>query len=44
MTTSRMDELLTKIQIESYESNQPILQKVIENDSILHILMKISEG
>ena len=44
MTTSRMDELLTKIHVESYELNQPILQKVIENDSILYLLMKISEG
>jgi len=44
MTTSRIDELLTKIHVESYKSNQPILQKVIENDSILYLLMKISEG
>jgi hypothetical protein len=44
MTTSRIDELLTKIQIKSYESNQSILQTVIENDTILYLLMKISEG
>jgi hypothetical protein len=44
MTTSRIDELLTKIHVKSYESNQPILQTVIENDSILYLLMKISEG
>jgi len=44
MTTSRIDELLTKIHVESYKSNQPILQKAVENDSILYLLMKISEG
>lgn len=44
MTTSRMDELLTKIHVKSYESNQPILQTVVENDSILYLLMEISEG
>jgi hypothetical protein len=44
MRTSKMDELLTKIHAESYESNQPILQTVIENDYTLYLLMKISEG
>jgi hypothetical protein len=44
MTTSRMDELLTQIHVESYKLNQPILQTVVKNDSILYLLMKISEG
>ncbi|EOD42824.1 Uncharacterized protein Nst1_164 [Candidatus Nanobsidianus stetteri] len=39
-----MDELLARIHVKSYESNQPILQTVIENDSILSLLMKISKG
>jgi hypothetical protein len=43
MRTSKMDELLTKIHVKSYELNQPILQTVIENDYILYLLMKISE-
>jgi len=44
MTTPRIDELLTQIHVESYESNQPILQTVVENDSILYLLKRISEG
>jgi len=43
MRSSKLDELLVKILVESYKSNQPILQTVIENDPILYLLIKISK-
>ena len=41
MVPSKLDELLARIQIESYIKNQPILKGVVERDTILSILMKI---
>jgi predicted transcriptional regulator len=41
MVSSKLDELLARIQIESYIKNQPILKGVVERDTILSILMKI---
>ncbi len=44
MTTSMLDRLLTKIFVESYKRNQPILKTVVEIDPLLSLLMKIYEG
>jgi hypothetical protein len=44
MISSRLDELLIKVHVESYKSNQPILQTVVMKNPILYLLMKISEG
>jgi hypothetical protein len=41
MVYPKLDELLARIQIESYIKNQPILKGVVERDTILSILMKI---
>ena len=41
MVSSRLDELLARVQIESYIKNQPILKGAVERDTILSILMKI---
>jgi hypothetical protein len=44
MRSSRLDELLIEVHVESYKSNQPILQTVVEKNPILYLLMKISKG
>ena len=43
MRSSRLDKLLIGIHVESYKSNQPILQTVVKKNPI-YLLMKISKG